>query len=127
VSTLPAAARTPAASTPVAAITPSRPTLPKIVLVLTDDQRRAALRHMPQVQKLLVDKGTQFSNAMVPTALCCPSRATILTGLYAHHRKVYGNGDAGGPKLGGWPKFHSAGDEQHTIALACTGRAIGPG
>jgi N-acetylglucosamine-6-sulfatase len=55
---------------------------------------------------------------MVPTALCCPSRATILTGFYAHHTKVYGNGDVGGPKLGGWPKFHSAGDEQHTIALA---------
>jgi arylsulfatase A-like enzyme len=91
---------------------------PNIVLVLTDDQRRDTMRRMPQVQRLLVDKGTQFSHAMVPTALCCPSRATILTGRYAHHTKVYGNGDVGGPKRGGWPKFHQAGDEQHTIALA---------
>lgn len=110
--------RTLDASTAVAAVTPKRPQRPNIVLVLTDDQRRATLRRMPHVQELLVDKGTQFSNAMVSTALCCPSRATILTGLYAHHTKVYGNGDVGGPKLGGWPKFHSAGDEKRTIALA---------
>jgi N-acetylglucosamine-6-sulfatase len=116
--TLLAATRSDVATTPVAAISPPKQQLPNIVLVLTDDQRRDTLRRMPHVQELLVAKGTQFSNAMVPTALCCPSRATILTGLYAHHTLVYGNGDVGGPKLGGWPKFHSAGDEKRTIALA---------
>jgi arylsulfatase A-like enzyme len=54
--------------------------LPDIVVILTDDQRVETLAGMPRVQSLLVDRGTTFSRAMVPTSLCCPSRGSMLTG-----------------------------------------------
>ncbi|MGH8939405.1 MAG: sulfatase-like hydrolase/transferase, partial [Actinomycetes bacterium] len=91
---------------------------PNIVLVVADDMRRESLAGMPQVQELLVDRGTRFSRGMVPTALCCPSRATILTGLYSHHTRVFGNGDVGGATFGGWAQFHRRGMEFRTVATA---------
>lgn len=91
---------------------------PNVVVVLTDDQRRDTLPYMPRVQQLLVEKGVSYSNAMVPTSLCCPSRATLLTGLYAHTLRTYGNGDVGGPSRGGWPRFQKSGAEKRTMAVA---------
>jgi arylsulfatase A-like enzyme len=91
---------------------------PNVVVILTDDQRRESIRYMPQVQRLLVEQGTKYTRAMVPTALCCPSRATILTGKYAHTTRVYGNGDVGGARLGGWRRFHRTGAEKRTMAVA---------
>jgi arylsulfatase A-like enzyme len=81
---------------------------PNIVLILTDDQRADALGSMPTVRKQLKARGTYFSNAFVSNPLCCPSRASILTGLYSHHTGVYGND---GPH-GGFPSF----DDRVTIA-----------
>lgn len=95
---------------------------PNVVLVVTDDQRADTIAGMPAVQRLLVRKGVQFSNGMVPTALCCPSRASILTGLYAHNSRVFGNGDIGGNRYGGWAQFHRRGMEFRTIATALEGR-----
>ena len=91
---------------------------PDIVLVLTDDQRVETLRSMPAVRRLLVDKGTRFSHGMVPTALCCPSRASLLTGLFAHHTLVYGNATISDSKYGGYAQFHRRGLEYRTIATA---------
>jgi N-acetylglucosamine-6-sulfatase len=91
---------------------------PNIVVILTDDQRRETLTYMPAVQRLLVDRGTRYTQAMVPTSLCCPSRATILTGRYAHSTKVFGNGDVGGARYGGWRPFKRAGMEKRTIGVA---------
>lgn len=102
-----------------AAVTPA-PLLddrPNIVVVLTDDQRADTLEHMPAVQRLLVQKGTRYTQAMVPTSLCCPSRATILTGRYAHSTRVFGNGDVGGARHGGWARFFRTGAEQQTMAV----------
>jgi len=90
---------------------------PDVVVILTDDQRRESMTYMPAVQRLLVDQGTRYPQAMVPTSLCCPSRATILTGLYAHSTKVFGNGDVGGPRYGGWRRFFRAGMEDRTVAV----------
>ena len=91
---------------------------PNVVLIISDDQRVETLAGMPAVQELLVDKGTRFERGMVPTALCCPSRATILTGLYSHNTRVFGNGDVGGPQFGGWSQFHRRGMEYRTMANA---------
>ena len=91
---------------------------PNVVLIVTDDQRPDTLAYMPAVQRLLVGLGTRYTRAMVPTSLCCPSRASILTGLYAHSTKVFGNGDVGGPRYGGWRRFHRAGMESRTLAVA---------
>jgi arylsulfatase A-like enzyme len=75
---------------------PSSP--PNILLILTDDQRFDELDHMAIVQKELIDKGVQFTNGMVSNPLCCPSRATILTGTYSHTNRIYSNraGSEGG-------------------------------
>jgi N-acetylglucosamine-6-sulfatase len=83
---------------------------PSIVLVLTDDQRWDTLGAMPTVQRELVAKGVTFTNAFATNPLCCPSRATILTGHYSHSTGVYNN--AG--RHGGWARFRD--DEQSTVA-----------
>ena len=64
---------------------------PNVILIVTDDQRWDTLSAMPQVRALLQDRGTTFPNAFVPNSLCCPSRASILTGSYSHTTGVYGN------------------------------------
>jgi arylsulfatase A-like enzyme len=61
------------------------------VLILTDDQRWDTLWAMPTVNDELVDHGVTFSNAFATNPLCCPSRATILTGRYSHGTGVYAN------------------------------------
>jgi arylsulfatase A-like enzyme len=69
---------------------------PNIVLILTDDQRADTLAYMPIVQRTLGDHGVTFTNAYVSNPVCCPSRATILTGLYSHSTGVYTNNFSGG-------------------------------
>jgi N-acetylglucosamine-6-sulfatase len=64
---------------------------PDVLLILTDDQRWDQLSHMPTVQQELVGKGMRFDQAFVVNSLCCPSRATILTGRYSHSTGVYKN------------------------------------
>ena len=64
---------------------------PNLVVVLTDDQTLESLRVMPQTRRLVGEAGTTFANAFVSFPLCCPSRATLLTGQYAHNHGVRGN------------------------------------
>jgi N-acetylglucosamine-6-sulfatase len=61
------------------------PDRPNIVVVMTDDQDAASAGEMDNVQALLADEGTSFDHAYVSLPLCCPSRATFLTGRYAHN------------------------------------------
>lgn len=82
----------------------SASTPPNIVLILTDDQRWDTLWAMPTVQSELVAHGTSFSNAFVVNPLCCPSRASILTGRYSHSTDVYANV----PPHGGFTSFQDA-------------------
>ncbi len=65
-----------------------RPTV-SVVLVVTDDQRWDTLEAMPRVQRLLMQRGVRFDEAFVSNPLCCPSRATILTGDLSHTTGVY--------------------------------------
>ena len=65
---------------------------PNVVVILTDDQRWDTLSSMPVVQSELVGKGVTFTNSFTVNPLCCPSRASILTGLYSHTTGVYTNG-----------------------------------
>jgi arylsulfatase A-like enzyme len=64
---------------------------PSIVFILTDDQRWDTLDGMPIVRRELGARGVTFSNAFVSDPLCCPSRATILTGQHAHSTGVWQN------------------------------------
>ncbi len=96
----------PAARSPAIAPASSAPQ-PNFILIVTDDQTTEALQAMPHVMKL-VERGASFSSAFTSVPLCCPSRATILTGLSAGHTGVWTNGD-GDQGPGGWPAFTSSG------------------
>ncbi|MFN7929992.1 MAG: sulfatase [Blastocatellia bacterium] len=69
-----------------------------IIFILTDDHRYDAMGFL-QGQKFLTtpnmdwlaQNGVHVPNAFVTTALCSPSRASILTGLYAHRHRVVDN------------------------------------
>ena len=61
---------------------------PSLVVVMTDDQTLADMDAMPETRRLIGDAGATFSSAYVSYPLCCPSRATILTGRYAHNHGV---------------------------------------
>ncbi len=67
--------------------------LPNIVLIQTDDQTLASLNRktMPRTMRLLADRGTTFNNHAVASPLCCPSRASLLTGQYPHNHRVLAN------------------------------------
>jgi N-acetylglucosamine-6-sulfatase len=70
---------------------------PNIVVVLVDDLRADAMSGLghpiaetPHMDRL-AREGARFRNAFVTTSLCGPSRASLLTGLYAHLHDVRGN------------------------------------
>jgi N-acetylglucosamine-6-sulfatase len=93
------------------------PKSPNVILILTDDLAVSdlnprALRHMPNLKSLLIDKGTTFDNAFVTNSLCCPSRATILRGQYTHNHEILSNE----PPRGGFQKFRFLGHENSTMA-----------
>ena len=71
------------------------------------------LRYMPKTSALLGDQGMRFENAYVSYGLCCPSRATIMRGQYAHNHGVWYN--ANGPD-GAWEGYQSHGNEQDNVA-----------
>ena len=81
---------------PVASAT-ARPTdagrdgRPNILVVMTDDMAATDVQFMPNVQRLLARRGATFDNAITSFPLCCPSRATFITGQYAHNNGVAGN------------------------------------
>jgi N-acetylglucosamine-6-sulfatase len=83
-----AASAAPAEARPVAAGTDGRP---NILVVMTDDMAASDVAKMPNVQRLLLDRGTAFTGAIDSFPLCCPARATFLTGQYAHNHGVGGN------------------------------------
>jgi arylsulfatase A-like enzyme len=104
-------------------VTVATTTRTNIIVILTDDQRWDTLWSMPNVQRLLVHHGVTFANSFVSNPLCCPSRATILTGNYSHTTRVYDNH----PPHGGAPVFKAHGDDRSTIAtwLHADGYATG--
>jgi arylsulfatase A-like enzyme len=61
---------------------------PNFVVVMTDDQDVASLEVMANVRGLLVEEGVRFANSFVSLPVCCPSRATFLSGRYAHNHGV---------------------------------------
>jgi N-acetylglucosamine-6-sulfatase len=78
----------PAQARPVGAGKGNRP---NILIVMTDDMAASDVQFMPHVQKLLADQGTTFADAVDSFPLCCPARATFITGQYAHNHGVAGN------------------------------------
>jgi len=68
-----------------------------IIYILSDDHRYDAMGFMrnswmetPNLDRL-AKEGMHLKNAFVSTALCSPSRASVLTGMYAHRHTVVDN------------------------------------
>ena len=72
---------------------------PNMIFVLADDLDYASAQKMPQIDSLLREGGTSFEEAFVSHPVCCPSRATALTGLYDHNHNVRGNSPPDGVLL----------------------------
>jgi N-acetylglucosamine-6-sulfatase len=66
---------------------------PNILVLLSDDQAFHLFDRqlMPNVFSQLVDQGVDFGRAYVNVSQCCPSRSSILTGLYSHNTGVDSN------------------------------------
>jgi N-acetylglucosamine-6-sulfatase len=64
---------------------------PNVVVVMTDDQRGTDLEPMRKLRRHVADQGATFRNFYATFPLCCPSRATFLTGQYAHNHGVLDN------------------------------------
>jgi N-acetylglucosamine-6-sulfatase len=82
----------------------AEPGRPNVVLVVVDDLDIGPLRRYPESfpnLNGLAQSGVSFDDAFVTDPLCCPSRATILTGRYSHNHGIWRNV----PPNGGWPLF----------------------
>lgn len=82
---------------------------PNIILITTDDQAASDMAWMPKTRAAMGGFGASFSDAISPHPLCCPARAEILTGQYAHNNGVYANRGI----YGGYPALE---DPDNTIA-----------
>ncbi len=90
------------AALPLAGRMAAAPAKPRnVIFILTDDHRYDAVGFLkgqsfletPNLDRL-AREGANFSGACVTTALCSPSRATILTGVYAHRHRIVDNNTA---------------------------------
>ena len=69
---------------------------PNILVLLIDDvgtRYHELERAMPKTLKTFGSRGSNFTNAFVSTPLCCPSRASILSGQYVHNHGTRSNND----------------------------------
>ena len=109
---------------PVPTPTPAPPvpatTKPNILFILVDDLDRAVLDSgaLGNVRTLIADKGAWLPNFFLDQALCCPSRASILSGQYVHNHRVFSNKPVPDDpdRDGGFEKFNARGLENSTVA-----------
>jgi N-acetylglucosamine-6-sulfatase len=86
---------------------------PNIVLVVTDDLTKKDYFDLGSDLSSFTSGGTFFDNAFVTTALCCPSRASTLTGLYAHNHRIHQHIDPGT----GYEQYHAEGYDQNDLPV----------
>ena len=91
-------------------------------MVIVDDMRTSELTVLPRTRSWLARQGVRFTNAYAPTPLCCPARATILSGQYAHNTGVFDN-KIGGIRPGGVDAF----DDDVTLATQLSAGGIRTG
>ncbi len=130
----------------------AQPARPNIVFVLVDDMRWDEIRaaghpfiETPQIDRL-AREGARFLNAFATTPLCSPSRASFLTGQYAHTNGIIDNTARSSHQLPTFPrtlqqagyqtaffgKWHMGNDDSprpgfsHWVAMQGQGEAIDP-
>ncbi len=80
-----------AAALPAGAAAAQPKAKPNVVVIMSDDQDFRSMWVQPKVKRLVTDRGTTFATNVVNFPLCCPSRSTFFTGMYAHNHKVLWN------------------------------------
>jgi arylsulfatase A-like enzyme len=86
---------------------------PNIVLIVSDDHAWSDYSFMghPHVRTPHIDRlareSIAFTRGYVPSSLCCPSLASIITGLYPHQHKVTSNDPPVPPGMAG-RDFHAS-------------------
>ena len=91
---------------------------PNVLFILCDDIRWNAMScaghpslKTPNIDRL-ASEGVRFANMFCTTSLCSPSRASILSGLYAHSHGVTNNFTDFPTSLTHWPmRLHESGYE----------------
>ena len=84
---------------------------PNLILVLADDLDKSVFERST-LDSPWAPEGASFTNAVVTTPLCCPSRASILRGQYAHNTGLWRNE----PPNGGAAYFRDSGTKGLTSA-----------
>ena len=88
------------------------------MVIETDDQTLESMKVMHRTESLIGDQGATFTNSFVNYSLCCPSRATFLTGEYAHNHGVWSNTSPDG----GFERFEALhGDDNLAVWLQDAG------
>jgi arylsulfatase A-like enzyme len=93
------------AATPSAEPKP-RDDRPNIVLITTDDMNQSDLRWMPKTRRLLGGAGVTVDGFISNHPLCCPARAQIFTGQFAHNNRVHDNQYS---RFGGYKRLEDPG------------------
>jgi N-acetylglucosamine-6-sulfatase len=87
-----------------------------LVMVLVDDLDETTTSYwdaLPQTKALLADRGVTYTNTFATDPICCPARATLLTGQYPQNTGVFDNSAPDG----GFESFVAAGGESDTVAV----------
>ena len=83
---------------------------PNVVLIMTDDQTLRDMQVLRRTRAAIGAQGVRFSDYRASYPLCCPARATVLTGQYSHNHRVLGNVLPHGS--------YARLDKQHTLPVA---------
>ncbi|WGX95503.1 sulfatase [Nocardioides sp. L-11A] len=86
---------------------------PNVLLVTVDDLATIDMPYLPRVRRLMERGGVAFADALAPTPLCAPSRASLLSGQYAHNH--------GARTVSGLQGGYSAFSHHDTLATALQG------
>ena len=83
---------------------------PNVIIILTDDMDYTLMPYMPKTIELIGDQGATFENYFITTPICCPSRASMLRGQYAHNTDIMENSP-------GFARFFKLQEEESTLAV----------
>jgi N-acetylglucosamine-6-sulfatase len=86
---------------------------PNVVLILADDLDKTVFERST-LDSVWAPQGTSFTNALATTPVCCPSRASILRGQYAHNTGLWRNSND--QPNGGAAYFRDERLDQRTLA-----------
>lgn len=95
------------------AATSGSTTRPNFVLISADDMRADDLKFMPRTEKLIGKAGITFTSALSNDPLCCPARASILSGQFSHNNGVKGNEYP----YGGYRRWYENGNESEDLPV----------